>query len=107
LVTSTFKSDILLPPGKVTLALLDLELYEIHEWFILGLHLGILPAKLQSIKHDHTLRSPVQFRIEMLSEWMKKLPGPSWSHVVQALMAIGRESLAHKIALKYGKAAFG
>ena len=39
----------------------------------------------------------------MFAVWMKKLPEPSWPRVVKALIEIGRERLAHKIALKYGK----
>ena len=93
----------LLPSGKVTLAQLDLELHEVHEWFVLGVHLGIPPAQLHCIRHNFTLCTPLECRVEMLSAWMKLLPGPSWSRVVQALMTIGRESLAHEIALKYGK----
>ena len=91
------------PLGKVTLALLDLELHEVSEWFSLGIHLDIPPAELDNIKYNITLRSPQEFRAEMFSVWMKKLPEPSWSRVVKALMKIGRESLAQKIALKYGK----
>jgi len=34
---------------------------------------------------------------------MRKLPELSWSLTVLALMAVGRESLAQKIALKYGE----
>ena len=83
--------------------LLDLELQEVIEWFSLGLYLGIPPAKLYDIKHDNTLHSTQDFRTEMFSVWMRKLPEPSWPRVVKALMEIGRERLAHKIALKYGK----
>ena len=78
------------------------ELHEVSDWFSLGLHLGVPPAKLYDIKHDLTLRSTQEFRTEMLSVWMRK-SGASWPHVVTALMVIGRETLAHKIALKYGK----
>ena len=78
------------------------DLHEVSDWFSLGLHLDIPPAKLYDIKHDLTLRSTQEFRTEMLSVWMKK-SGASWPHVVTGLMIIGREALAHKIALKYGK----
>ena len=87
---------------EVTLVQLTKELREVSDWFSLGLHLYIPPAELYDIKHDLTLRSTQEFRTEMLSVWMKK-PGASWAQVVTALMVIGRETLAHKIALKYGK----
>ena len=90
-------------PGEVTLALLDQELHEISEWFGLGLHLGVPVADLQTIDYNPTLRSIPQFRTEMLIARMRKLPELSWSLTVLALMAVGRESLAQKIALKYGE----
>ena len=86
----------------MTLAQLTKDLHEVSDWFSLGLHLGVPPAKLYDIKHDLTLRSTQELRTEMLSVWMKK-SGASWPRVVTALMVIGREALAHKIALKYGK----
>ena len=89
---------------EVTLRLLNEELHEVFEWFILGLHLDLPPPDLHSIKHNPTLRSTEEFRTEMLSKWMTKLPKPSWIRVVKALMEIGRETLAQKISLKYGKA---
>ena len=83
--------------------LLSLELDEVTDWFSLGLYLNIPSAELHSIKYEPTLQRIKDRRREMLSIWMTKLPEPSWSRVVKALMCIGRESLAHKLALKYGK----
>ena len=83
--------------------LLDQELQEVSDWFGLGLHLDIPPDELHCIKYEPTLRRIQDFRTEMFSAWIKKLPEPSWSRVVKALMEIGREKLARKIALKYGK----
>ena len=82
--------------------LLDLELQEVSEWFRLGLYLDIPPEKLYDIKHDPTLRSIPEFRTEMFSVRTRMLPRPSWSCVVEALMGVGRETLAHSIADKYG-----
>ena len=89
--------------GEVTVKLLDQELQEVSDWFGLGLYLDIPPDELHTIKYEPTLRRIQDFRTEMFSAWMKKLPEPSWSRVVKALMEIGREKLARKIALKYGK----
>jgi len=85
------------------LALLDQELYEVVEWFSLGLHLDVPPEELKHIEYEPRLQNIQQRRIEMLTTRMKKLPKLSWSHTVTALMAVKRESLAQKIALKYGK----
>ena len=73
------------------------------EWFSLGVKLDIPPGKLEEIRHNPTLCGIQQFRMEMFCEWIKRQLEPSWSHVVNALMKIGRASLAHKVALKYGK----
>ena len=97
--------NFILTPGDVTVKLLDLELHEVSDWFGLGVHLDIPPPELYNIKHNITLHSPQEFRTEMFSVWMRKLPEPTWPRVVKALMEIGRERLAHKIALKYGKTA--
>ena len=83
--------------------LLDQELQEVSDWFGLGLYLDIPAEELHTIKNEPTLRRIQDFRTEMFSVWMKKLPEPSWSRVVKALIQIGRERLARKIALKYGK----
>ena len=89
--------------GEVTVKLLDLELQEVSDWFGLGLHLDIPPPELHNIKHNIRLCSP---QTEMFSVWIKKRPEPTQPCVVKALMEIGREALAHKIALKYGKTPF-
>ena len=83
--------------------LLNLELQEVFNWYLLGVYLDIPPQELDNIKYNPTLRIPQESRMEMFSVWMRKLPKPTWSHVVKPLMGIGRERLAHKIALKYGK----
>ena len=92
--------------GEVTVKLLDLELQEVSDWFGLGLHLDFSPPELHNIKHNITLCSPQEFSTEMFSVWIKKRPEPTWPRAVKALMEIGRETLAHKIALKYGKTPF-
>ena len=83
--------------------LLDQELQEVSDWFGLGLRLDIPAEELHTIKYEPALRRIQDFRTEMFSVWMKKLSEPSWSRVVKALMEIGRERLARKIALKYGE----
>lgn len=88
--------------GKLTLLKLCMELQDVFDWYGLGLHLGIHPRDLENIKHNK-LHSPLEFRREMLSVWMKKLPEPSWSRVVKALMEMGMERLASNIARKHGK----
>ena len=90
------------PAGEVTLKILDQELQGVSDWFRLGLNLDVPSEKIQEINHNPTFREIQQFRTEMFCEWMKRQLEPSWSHVVTALMKIGRESLAHKLALKYG-----
>ena len=81
------------------LKLLDLELKEVSDWYRLGIHLDIPTAELDPIRYENNIQDS---KWKMFSVWMKMLE-PSWSPVVKALMEIGRERLARKIALKYGK----
>ena len=88
---------------EITLKQLDTELFEVGDWYSLGVYIGLSAGELDNIKYDLTLRSTEQFRLQVLTTWMKKLPGPSWSRIVQAVADIGRGRLARKIALKYGE----
>lgn len=81
---------------------LDLELQEVSEWLRLGVYLDIPYPKLNDIRYDSALCCTQDKRTEMLSVWTRMLPGPSWSRVVKALMGVGRETLADRIADKYG-----
>ena len=87
----------------MTLKFLTLELHEVIDWFGLGLYLGIPSVELQSIEYEPTLHDINERRRKMLSVWLKRLPKPSWSRVVKALMDLGHETLAQRIAIKYGK----
>lgn len=88
---------------ELTLLELCMELQDISDWYGLGLHLGIQQRDLENIQHNDKLHSPLEFRREMLSVWMKKLPEPSWSRVVKALVEMGMERVASNIARKHGK----
>ena len=87
----------------MTLALLDRELHEVVEWFGLGLHMGVPLADLRMIEYEPSLCRIHQRRMEMLTVRMRRLPKLSWSHTVQALVAVGRQGLAQDVARKYGE----
>ena len=93
-------------PDEVTLAQLSKELWEVSDWFSLGLHLDIPPAEFYDIKHDLTLcNTGVQDRdaVSIYIYMDERKSGASWPRVVTILIVFGRETLAHKIALKFGK----
>lgn len=75
------------------------ELQEVNDWIPFGLYVGIKLPKLKAIEMDYHLIS--RCRIEMLSEWQKQMT-PTWSAVVQALVAIGMRRLATELAQKHG-----
>ena len=52
---------------------------KVHQWFELGLALGLSHPTLKSITSDH--------KIEMLAKWLKQVDGcrPSWNSLVEAL----------------------
>ena len=79
------------------------ELQEVSEWFRLGLNFDIPEAKLMQLHHNYR---HIQDCLEhMLVEWGKR-EKRTWSKVVEALTAIGRELLAQKLAAKYGEFCF-
>ena len=72
--------------GPPTLHQLLADLYDIVEWYLLGVYLDIPETDLEVIKCEND--KVRDRRREMLSSW---------------LTGIGRKSLAYKIALKYGR----
>ena len=75
------------------------ELQEVTDWFHLGICLGILLAKLQSIKRDY--RHIDERRREVLLAWRDN-EKPTWPKLVSALVDMRNISLAYQIAGKYG-----
>ena len=78
---------------------LEGELHDVIDWKSLGLRLGMKLPRLETIKAD--CPTLVERRIQMFSEWQKKV-SPTWSAVVQALDEIGERRLASKLAEKHG-----
>ena len=78
---------------------LESELQDVIDWIPFGLYLGIKLPKLKTIEANHpTLQ---RRRIEMLEEWQDNVI-PTWSDVVQALLAIGMKRLASELAQRHG-----
>ena len=84
---------------EVTLPLLLEELDSVVDWFHFGLILGIPDHELTMIKIDNPNVSLC--KTQMLRMWMRMKKG-SWSDIVRALVHIRMNTLAHKIAEKYG-----
>lgn len=76
------------------------ELEEVTEWDYLGACLGLPEPTLETIRRDH--RNAENRKREVLMEWAK-MKVPTWRRVLRALLEMGREVLAEKIARKYGK----
>ena len=86
--------------GPPTLHQLLADLYDIVEWYLLGVYLDIPETDLEVIKcENNKVRDR---RREMLSTWLRRCQ-PTWATIVTALTGIGRKSLAYKLALKYGR----
>ena len=75
------------------------ELQDVSDWIPFGLYLGIKMPKLESVKVD--CQTIAECRIQMLSEWQKNVT-PTWSAVVQVLLAIQMRHLASHLAQKHG-----
>ena len=88
--------------GLPTLHHLLADLYDVVEWYQLGIYLDIPESDLEKIKYENQ-RNVTDCKCEMLSTWLRRNPQPTWATVVTTLTDIGRRSLAYKIALKYGR----
>ena len=72
----------------------------ITNWFVLGVFLNIPESKLCEIRQDY--ENDEECKMEMLMSW-KQLSIPTWNAIVDALAKIGMDSLAIKLARKYGE----
>ena len=71
------------------------------KWFMLGIHLGVLPATLKDINSKY--KGDVKCcKCAMLIEW-KDLEMPSWKTLAEALVKCEALSVAMKIAIKHRK----
>ncbi len=72
------------------------------KWEYIGLGLDVTPGTLEAIKHEHR-DSALDCLKEVLREWLKSIPGPSWEGLVQVLRrpAIGEQSLARELQAKF------
>lgn len=76
------------------------ELQSVNNWINFGLCLGVKIEKLNAIEME---RSTIEDRrTKMLEEWQNNAI-PTWPAVVQALMEIGMQRLASKLAQKHGE----
>ncbi len=71
------------------------------KWENIGLGLDVAPGTLEAIKLQY--QDPLDCLREVLREWLKSLPGPSWEGLVQVLRrpAIGEQSLARELVTKF------
>ena len=76
------------------------ELEEVTEWDYLGICLKLPEHTLKTIRKDN--RKTENRKREVLMEWAK-MEVPTWGRVVHALLEMGMEVLAKRIAKKYGK----
>ena len=80
--------------GKILNLLGDAQ----NKWYELGLHLGVTPTVLETIKSDcHNTRERF---IAVLKEWLKMIE-PSWHNLVHALASVGHANLALRIAKQF------
>ena len=76
------------------------ELQSVNNWITFGLCLGVEIEKLNVIEME---RSTIEDRrTKMLEEWQNNVI-PTWPAVVQALMEIGKQCLASRLAQKHGE----
>ena len=84
------------------MAVLHAELYEVVNWYELGLALLVPDTALRTIYQDNP-RNTVMCRSAMLSWWWDNTETPTWSTLVHALSKSGQYKLAKTIATHYGQ----
>ena len=80
-------------------------LFDIVDWYGLGLVLGIPYSKLQTIESDFSgaqVGRTLRLLSYVLVEWMQNHQEATWSTLVQALSSIGKRPAARRIAREYG-----
>jgi len=75
------------------------ELERIHNWFILGLYLGLRYDELMTIEVDH--HNVRRRKIEVLWRWLCKGHECTWRRVVEVLIQMRQFAVANTIKLKY------
>ena len=75
------------------------ELSTLNQWYHFGIYLGLHWSTLDAIKKDYV--DIKECRTQMLIQWQKRVI-PTWTAVVKALVGIGRERLASRLATEYG-----
>ena len=76
----------------------------VKELYMLGLHLGIPQGILDALESRYLVEDPDKMRRELVKGWMSSsMEPPCWLHLVEALHAAERGTLAQKIAKDNGK----
>ena len=73
-----------------------------HEWFELGLELGLSVGLLRTIEHHYHRIG--EGKREMVLKWMNSAAlNPTWCSLVNALHAVDMHAVAEKISVEHCK----
>lgn len=86
--------------ADVSMKLLLDGLASVQQLYNLGLHLGVPESDLDEIEVNYSHLADI--RRATLRKWLKTDDQPSWSKLVEALVAINERHVARTIAEKYG-----
>ena len=70
-----------------------------HQWYMLGIYLGLKMSQLQSIEAENS--NSMERLFVMFDMWLKSSPSASWSDLITALRAIDENSVASHIEATY------
>ena len=88
--------------GPKDLAVLHRELYDVVNWYGLGMDLGVPYNELQKIRENHFHNNDM-CRNAMLTWWFQNGWPTTWQALVNALSNSDMDRMARTIAIKYGK----
>ena len=80
----------------------DIHSLQIFNWHSVGLELGLEDVTLRIIEHNHP-RDLNGAKIDMLSTWLDQDVDATYEKLAKALVAVGEEICAEKLANKIGK----
>ena len=87
--------------GSPTIETLVIELKDVTEWKVFGVHLSFSYADLEKIQLHPMLKSIDDYKLHMFGKWLERGTNTTWRYIVDVLIKSGHNALAKAISDKY------
>ena len=85
------------PVRPLTVKELVAAVSNVHDWYMLGIHLDLKMSQLKDIDVTYLKEGLDRKKAEMFDAWLKISPSASWNDLIKALKAIGEDKVASQI----------